>query len=161
MTCRSSTFRRTRRCVPLVTDGIAHHPYTLRYAPAYPGPSLDDVTTGSLPRMVRTLRRLRRAGALRTPFGGTPALYLTEYGFHANSPLIPPALAARYLREGLELAWRTPQVRQVVLYEIGGAAPGRPPIWDTALLNYRGTPRPMFRSALGWARTRLPSPRAG
>jgi hypothetical protein len=67
-------------------------------------------------------------------------------------------MAARYLRQGLELAWRTPQVRQMILYEIAGAPPGPKPVWDTALLNYRGSPRPMFRTAVGWARGRLPSP---
>ena len=157
--CRDSDFRRTRRCVPLQADGVAHHPYTLRYPPRHPGPSRDDVTTGSLKRLVTTLARLRRVGALRTPLGGTPPIYLTEYGWLARSRQYGPALSARYMREGLELAWRTPQVRQVILYEIGGAPPTSTQ-WDTALLTHRGSPRPLFRSAVDWARSRLRVPPA-
>ena len=160
MLCRDSKYRRTRQCEPLVADGVAHHPYTLRYPPRHPGPSRDDVTTGSLRRLVKALARLRRVGALETPFGETPPIYLTEYGWQANSRLYGPAVAARYMREGLELAWKVPQVRQVVLYEVGGTPPGSDQPWDTALLTYRGSPRPIFRSAVGWARSRLRVPPA-
>jgi hypothetical protein len=160
MTCRDRRLKPAGRCEGLKAEGLALHPYTLRYAPRFPGPSTDDVTTGSLDRLVRILKGLRKVRALRTPTGTTPPIYLTEYGFLARSGPFRASLAARYLKEGLQLAYRVPQVRQVVLYEMGGARPGEIPRWDSALLDYRGRARPLFRSAVAWARSRLPALRA-
>jgi hypothetical protein len=157
VTCRDGALRPLRRCVGLEADGVALHPYTLRYPATFPGPSPDDVTTGSLPRLVKALRDLRRVRALRTPAGGAPPIYLTEYGFLAKTGPIPMPLAARYLRDGLQLAYRIPQVRQVILYEVAGARERRPR-WDSALLDFRGRPRPLYRAAVGGARAHLPAP---
>ena len=55
----------------------------------------DDVTTGSLPRLVRMLAALARVHALSTPSGQPPPLFLTEYDY------VPCPLNATY-----EEAWR-------------------------------------------------------
>lgn len=141
---------------PLVADGVALHPYTLRWRPTYPGPGSDDVTTGSLRRLVRVLRSNARRGSLRTPAGGAPPIYLTEYGFHARSRRIAEPRRSAYVQQGLELARRVPQVRQVIWYQLAGPPPdagGR--IWDTALLDSRGFPRPVYAAVAAWARRHL------
>ena len=132
---------------PLVADGLALHPYTLRWNPRYPGPSADDVTTGSLARATRFVRSAARRGTLRTPAGGALPLYLTEYGWHADSRRIPERLRARYLRTGLELA-RAAGARQVIWYQLAGPprVSGGHRIWDTALLDFDGRPRPAFHA---------------
>ena len=132
---------------PLVADGLALHPYTLRWGPRYPGPTADDVTTGSLARATRFVRRAARSGALHTPAGGPLPLYLTEYGWHADSRRIPERQRARYLRTGLALA-RASGARQLIWYQMAGPprlADGHR-IWDTGLLNFDGTPRPAFHA---------------
>jgi hypothetical protein len=139
---------------PLIADGFAIHPYTLRWAPSFPGPSRQDVTTGSLKRLVTALERTARAGTLVTPAGGAPPLYLTEYGWLAQSKRIPEPRRSAYAVAGLKLAARVPQVRQVVWYQLVAPArrTGTRGTWDTALLDGRGKPRPAFHAVRRWAR---------
>ncbi len=73
LTCSDRRWRATRRCPRLVADGFAHHPYTLRWSPDYPGPGRDDVTMGSLRRLTRALDRLARRRALATARGALAA----------------------------------------------------------------------------------------
>ncbi len=130
---------------PLVADGFAIHPYTLRWNPRYPGVTADDVTTGSLSRATRFLRRAATRRRLLTPGGRPLPLYLTEYGWHADSVRIQESRRTRYLRAGLALARRA-RARQVIWYQLAGPprlADGRR-LWDTALLNFDGSPRPAF-----------------
>jgi hypothetical protein len=142
-TCSDRRWHEARPCRPLRTDGFAHHPYTLRWHPAFPGVSADDVTTGSLGRLVGALRRLARRGALRTPAGHTPPLYLTEWGWHARSVRIPEPLRSRFIADGLLLIARQPSVREVVWYQLVGTAEPAPH-WDTGLLEADGEPRPAY-----------------
>src|SRR4051812_40447864 len=71
LTCSDERWRRApgRRCPRLLADGFAHHPYTLQWAPDYPGRIRDDVTMGSLRRLGQALDRLARRRALVTPRG--------------------------------------------------------------------------------------------
>jgi hypothetical protein len=62
--------------------GIAHHPYTPAGGPRVRPRNADDVTIGTLDRMVRALDRLGRAGRLRR---GLP-VFLTEFGFQTDPP---------------------------------------------------------------------------
>ena len=99
----------------------------------------DDVTMGSLRRLTRALKALARRGALTTPRGRAPGLYLTEWGYQSRSRRIREPLRSRYVRRGLRIAARTRQVRQVVWYQL--AAP--PPSARRALgLGAAGLPRP-------------------
>jgi hypothetical protein len=142
-TCSDSRWHAARPCHSLRTDGFAHHPYTLRWNPAFPGTSPDDVTTGSLGRLVTAVRRLARRGALRTPAGRTPPLYLTEWGWHARSLRIPEPLRSRFVADGLALIARQPSVREVIWYQLVGTIDA-PPHWDTGLLDPDGKARPAY-----------------
>ena len=155
VTCSDRRWRAVKRCAGLQADGFAHHPYTLRWRPEFPGPGPDDVTTGSLDRLTSALDALARRRALATPGGRPLALFLTEWGFHGDSRRIPEPLRSRYVRRGLERIALHSRVRQVVWYQL--AAPprgGRRRIWDTALLDARGRRRPAFGAVREWVASR-------
>ena len=155
ITCSDRAWRATRRCPPLVADGVALHPYTLRWAPEWPGRRRDDVTMGSLRRLTRALDRLARRGALSTPAGRAPSLYLTEWGYHARSARVREPRRSRYVRRGLALAARTRRVKQVVWYQLAAPPPALDVHWDSALMDHRGRPRPVFRAVRAWSAGRF------
>lgn len=140
------------RCAPLVTDGIALHPYTLRWAPTFPGLDPDDVTLGSLPRLTRAVDRLVRAGALRSATGHRLDLYLTEYGFFAGYAPIPEAQRTAYARQAFDIALHAPRVRQLLWYQVVAPPRTGARLWDTALLSAGGSARPTARVLRAWAR---------
>jgi len=152
VTCRDRHMNPKRRCGPLETDGFAHHPYTLRWPPTYRGPGRDDVTLGSLGRLRSVLRELAEAGALQTPGGRPPDLYLTEYGYHANSRAIREPLRSRYSVRAFAMAVREPHVRQMVWYQLLGPPRSPERKWDTGLLGPNGHPRPILRALARWVR---------
>jgi hypothetical protein len=133
-----------------VADGFAHHPYVLRWAPEYPGPGADDVTTGSLPRLERALRLLASRQALTTPGGAQLPLYLTEFGYHANSRTIDERKRAVYVRRAYDIAARDPAVRQLIWYQLAAPPPKRTRQWDTSLLTLAGKARPTYTGLVQW-----------
>src|SRR5215210_3664137 len=122
LTCSDALWRARpgSRCPRLVADGFAHHPYTLNWAPDYPGRGPGDVTMGSLSRLTGALDRLARRGALVTPGRRAPSLYLTEWGYRERTTRVREPLRSRYARRGLVLAARTRGVKQVVWYQLAG-----------------------------------------
>ena len=152
VTCRTRTLAPARACEPLVAEGFAHHPYTLRWAPDFPGPTPDDVTTGSLDRLSRMLATLARKRALSTPDGRGLPLYLTEYGWHANSSRIPEPRRSHYALRGFDIALRHPRVRQVVWYQLFAPPPNGRRQWDTGLFDLDGTARSAYGALARWLR---------
>jgi hypothetical protein len=152
LTCRTSDLRAARRCVPLIADGFALHPYTLRWQPTFPGNGPDDVTTGSLSRLVRILDHLARLHALSSPAGLPLDIYLTEYGWHANYRPIPEPLRALYATEGFTLALDHPRVKEIVWYQLAPPPPSSVHIWNTALLDGHGRPTSTFLALQDWIR---------
>jgi hypothetical protein len=121
LTCSDRRWRRVGRCPRLVADGFAHHPYSLQWAPEYPGPGRDDVTTGSLRRLGRALDRLARRGALTTPAGRSLPLYLTELG----TTRALRACASRSARPTSAAASRSPRGSRACARSSGTSSPGR------------------------------------
>jgi len=150
LTCATTGRQPAARCRGLVADGFALHPYTLRWRPTFPGKGGDDVTTGSLQRIVGVLHRLAELGSLTTPSGAAPGLYLTEYGWHARYPPIDEVKRAAYATAGFGLASHQPQVQEIVWYQLAAPPRSRRHIWDTALLTARGQPRPVFTALQEW-----------
>jgi hypothetical protein len=151
VTCRDRELEPTRPCAPLLTDGFAHHPYTLRWPPGYKGPNRDDVTLGSLGRLRHVLRGLAHVHALETPAGAAPELYLTEFGYHANSRTIREPLRSRYSVQAFEMAAREPRVRQLLWYQLlGPPHRGTRRRWDTGLMSPNGHPRPILAALREW-----------
>src|SRR4051812_45765585 len=150
LTCSDTKWRRAGSCPALLADGFAHHPYALRWAPEYRGPSGDDVTIGSLGRLERALRALAARKALATDAGTPLPLYLTEFGYHANSRTIDERRRAIYVRRAYEIAARDPHVRQLVWYQLAAPPPKRKKQWDTSLLTFAGQPRPTYAALAQW-----------
>jgi hypothetical protein len=150
LTCSNAKWQRHGSCPALLADGFAHHPYVLRWAPEYRGPGADDVTMGSLGRLKGALRTLAGRGALGTPSGGSLPLYLTEFGYHANSRTIDERKRALYVRRAYEIAARDPAVRQLVWYQLAAPPPKRKKQWDTSLLTFAGQPRPTYAALVQW-----------
>jgi Cellulase (glycosyl hydrolase family 5) len=150
LTCSDARWRRASTCPALVADGFAHHPYVLRWAPEYPGPSRDDVTIGSLGRLDGALRALASRHALATAAGSPLPLYLTEFGYHANSRTIDERKRATFSRRAYEIAARDKHVRQLVWYQLAAPPPRRKRQWDTSLLRTDGTPTPTYTALVQW-----------
>jgi hypothetical protein len=155
ITCSDRHWRATRACPPLVADGVALHPYTLQWAPEFEGRGREDVTMGSLRRLTHALHALARRGALATPKGRAPGLYLTEWGYQSHSRRIKEPQRSRYVRRGLRIAGRNRHVREVVWYQLAAPPPSLGVHWDSALLDFRGRPRPVFRAVRAWSRSRF------
>jgi hypothetical protein len=154
LTCSDRGWHRTRRCPRLVADGFALHPYTLQWAPDYPGRGRDDVTIGSLRRLGGALDRLARRGALATPKRRSLPLYLTEWAYRDGTKRVREPQRSAYVRRGLRLAARSHRVRQIVWYQLAGPPKSTGATWDSGLLGPRGKPRPVFGAVRGWSRSR-------
>ena len=146
--CRTSTLRPWGKCSPLLADGFAVHPYTLRWPPSYPGKGGNDVTTGSISRLVRLLAALAKLHALSTPDGQAPPVYLTEYGW--SPKYFSELRRATMASTALGIVSRQPQVKEIVWYQLAAPPAHRPALWDTALLNRRGQITPIFTALRAW-----------
>ncbi len=141
----------------LKTDGFAHHPYSFKVSPLKPWPAAGSISIGSVGRLVTALKGYAKRGQLRTPSGGTPGIYLTEHGYlvnNAGAPAyrrtqsLPATTRARYWTQSLNIARRTPTVRQLLSYQLYPQKPGT--TWDTSILDSGGNPTPPFSAIADW-----------
>ena len=154
MTCANRNFT-SARCGGLVTDGYAHHPYDFDHPPSYKYPGSDNATISTLSRLTGALDRLAAAGGLRTPGGGAPDLYLTEYGyFRSGKRRVSESKRARYLVQGFEIAQRNPRVRQMLQYLIAQPAK-KYRFFDTSIVSNRGRTSKTFKALQRWAKRAL------
>jgi hypothetical protein len=152
VTCSTRAWRARRRCAGLMTDGFAHHPYAFTTRPDSPYGGRDDVVLGTLGRLTRALDRLGRRGALTTPAGRTPLLYLTEHGYFATGRRrMPAAVRASWLTRSFDIALRNRRVRQLVQYLLV-----QPPVlrntFPTQIMTSRGRPTAPFKALEKWSR---------
>jgi hypothetical protein len=90
---------------PLVADGYAHHSYDFEAPPERPYPGDDNVTLGSIDRLLRALDRHAASGTLRDGRGRALDVWVTEFGYlQITARALPPALRAQYVRRAFELA---------------------------------------------------------
>jgi hypothetical protein len=141
----------------LRADGYAHHPYAPDRAPAKPFSGRDNVTLSSLARLRTQLKALRK----RIRIGrGTP-IYLTEFAYFSSGPNAhSKRKRATYTRAAFELALKSPQVRQLVYYQL--VDPSASMTWRSGLITTAGAAHPAYRALVGFAaarRSRLTVPR--
>jgi hypothetical protein len=108
-TCLDSGYRRKSGCGRLRIDGYAHHAYTRKSGPNFVHPDGDDVTIGTLNRLVSALDRAARAGA----FDGGRSVYLTEFGIQSRPDTIAGVSLRRqaeYLAISERIAYANPRV---------------------------------------------------
>ena len=137
--CASTrTTRKRQGCSRLRIDGYAHHAYTRRSGPTFVSEDTDEVSIGSLSRLVSALDT--RGGRAR--HRADRAIYLTEFGIQSKpDPLAGVSLAApgrvpRHLR-----AHRLRQpAREGVLAVPDARRPAAPRPAAAALLGLRDRP---------------------
>lgn len=152
--CVNGSYHLKRHCKGLKTDGYAHHPYDFYHPPTYRYPGGDNVTISTLSRLESALSRARSTGALRTPQGGTPPLYLTEYGYLASGRHrhYNDKVRARYLVKAFTIALHDPHVREMLQYTLVPPH-GRYKFFDMSIVNKHGTELRPFKSLAAWAKS--------
>jgi hypothetical protein len=135
----------------LRTDGYAHHPYDYQHAPNFRYPGGTNATLGTLNNLVRELNRLASRRRLRTPGGGAPDLFLTEYGyFNSGRHAISETRRGQYLRQAYDIALAHPRVRQMVQFLL--VQPSRRyRFFDLSVVNRNGGVGRAFRALESWA----------
>jgi hypothetical protein len=151
VTCAKANYKRAKRCATLKADGYAHHPYDFTHKPTYKYPGKDNVTIGALGRLTTALAKLRGANLLRTPSGGVPGVYLTEYGYlRSGKRKMPEAKRAKYLVQAFSIAQGNPYVREMLHFLLVQPTK-RFLFFDTSLATRSGKPGAAFKSLSGWA----------
>ena len=159
MACRDRANRPVRSglCMgfrPVPADAVGHHPYQLLVAPGRRSENRDDAAINDGPRLLRTLDRLTRVGALDTPGGRRLNVFYTEFGYQTNPPDpfagVSLAKQRRYLQEAAYLVWRTPRIRGLNQFRLtDGALDGfgtnRFREFQSGLVFRNGTRKPAYR----------------
>ena len=134
----------------LTADGFAHHPYDFGHKPTFRYPGADNVTLATLSRLTSALSKLRSSGLLRTPAGGQPPVYLTEYGFmQSGRYAIRDATRAAYLKQAFDMARKNGHVRQMLQFLLVQPSVGYR-FFDTAILGRKGAETRAFRTLKSW-----------
>ncbi len=144
--CLDSNYRAVGHCSKLPAYGYAQHPYAEGPGPFWIpplDPHHDDVTIGTLGRLVTALNRAAAAGAIRADM----PIYVTEFGIQS----VPyPAGGVSYSKQAEldaiseHLAWSNPRVAGFDQYLLrddtsaGGAG------FQTGLETSKGTEKPSY-----------------
>jgi hypothetical protein len=122
--CLSRSYRKAKGCRKLRIDGYAHHAYTRRNGPSFVSPDPDEVSIGSLRRLIHALDRAARAGAIDRNRG----IYLTEFGIQSRpDPIAGVSLSkqAEYLAISERIAYASPRVKAFSQYLMRDDKPRR------------------------------------
>jgi hypothetical protein len=152
VTCANAKYKKARNCATLKTDGYAHHPYDFDHKPTYKYPGKDNVTLGVLSRLTSALSKLKKAKLLTTPTGGTPDVYLTEYGYFASGKRkLSRSKQGSYLAQAFSIAQKNPHVREMLQYLF--VYPGkRYAFFDTSIATRAAKPTAAFNKLAKWAK---------
>jgi hypothetical protein len=151
VTCVDSHYKHPR-CGPLKTDGYAHHPYDYKHKPTYHYPGSDNVTVATLSHLTGALSRLAKSKALTTPSGGTPFVYLTEYGYFAGAHYkLPQKKQASYLVKGFQIAQKNARVKQMLQFVLVPAKKGQPNFFATQIMTAKFKPLKAYTALKKWA----------
>ena len=146
---------RGHRGSALRTDGYAHHPYDYKHKPTYRYPGKDNVTVATLGRLTKALSKLRSAGALKTPSGGVPYVYLTEYGYFAAYKFrLPRGKQAKYLKTGFQIAQKNKRVKQMLQYLLV-QPPSKTGFFATHIMSRSFKPYKAYSTLRSWARSQV------
>ena len=142
--CLNTSYRRVGHCAPLPAGGYAQHPYASSRGPFW-SPPADDVTIGTLGRLVTALDRAAAAGAIRA---GLP-VYVTEFGVQSYpNPYIGVSLAkqAEFDAVAEHIAWSNPRVASFSQYALRDDHPARGRVVGSqaGLETYKGQAKPIY-----------------
>lgn len=139
--CLSSHYRKAPTCGQLPAYGFSVHPYTLAAGPYYRPPNPEDVTIGTLGRLVKALGRAAKAGAIRSGAN----LYLTEFGIRSKPEKaigVPVSTQAEWDAISERLAWEDPRVASFSQYLLRDDVLGKGP--QTGLEYVNGRKKPLY-----------------
>jgi len=122
--CLDARYRKARGCSRLRIDGYAHHAYTRRSGPTFVSDDTDEVSIGSLSRLVSALDKAGRARAIAR----NRDIYLTEFGIQSKpDPLAGVSLRrqAEYLAISERIAYANPRVKAFSQYLMNDDQPRR------------------------------------
>ena len=147
--CLNSSYRPVGHCSPLPADGYAQHPYSEKPGPFW-NPPTDDVTIGTIGRLVTALDRAAAVGAVRRSL----PVYITEFGVQStpNVPLgVPLATQAEFQAISEQIAWSNPRVVSFDQYLLRDDPPVKTrnpllrwPGFESGLETYNGKPKPLY-----------------
>ncbi|MHB8490662.1 MAG: hypothetical protein ACYDA6_00390 [Solirubrobacteraceae bacterium] len=148
--CLNGRYQKARGCGLLPTYGFAHHAYTNSEGPGYVPANPDEVTIGSLGRLVVALNRAAAAHAIRPRL----PIYLTEFGINTkpNSLGVSPSAQAQQDAIAEHIAWENPRVAAFSQYALRDDAVPRHHLsgwigFQTGLERSGGRPKPLY---YGW-----------
>jgi hypothetical protein len=148
-TCLDSSYRKRGGCGKLRIDGYAHHAYTRKSGPNFVHPDGDDVTIGTLNRLVVALDRAARAGAI----DAGRSVYLTEFGIQSKPDFIAGVSLKRqaeYLAISERIAYANPRVAAFSQYLMRDDRPRSGPRlqrysgFETGLKTSKGRKKPAY-----------------
>lgn len=132
----------------LKADGVAHHPFQFFVTPG--GRDTRYWGISNTPKIQAILRGLAKSRALRTPQGGTPPLYYTEFAYLRGGIYAQPeAQRARWAGSAVRLV-RSQGVRQLVWYMMADplacgprrnqpCPAGQRSVWDSSIISTDAT----------------------
>jgi Cellulase (glycosyl hydrolase family 5) len=139
--CLNAQYRKAPTCSSLPAYGFSIHPYTIASSP-YSAPSnLEDVTIGSLGRLVTALNKAGKSGAVKA---GLP-LYVTEFGIRSvpeKAIGVPLSTQAEWDAISERLAWENPRVASFSQYLLRDDVLHRGP--QTGLEKINGAKKPLY-----------------
>jgi hypothetical protein len=150
MLCLNASYKKTKKCGALDTDGYAHHAYTTSVGPRFVPRDKRDVTLGVLSRLERALDRAGKARALPR---GLP-VYLTEFGIQSRPDRIQGvtfAKQAAYLSIAEHMAYVNPRVRSFSQYLMSDDRPRASALnkyagFESGLRTSKGKKKPAYKA---------------
>jgi hypothetical protein len=139
--CLNAQYKRAPTCSQLPAYGFSVHPYTVASSPFSAPSNEEDVTIGSLGRLVQALNKAGKAGAIKP---GLP-LYVTEFGIRSTPERaigVPLSTQAEWDAISERLAWENPRVASFSQYLLKDDVLGKGP--QTGLEKINGTKKPLY-----------------
>jgi len=155
--CLNSDYRPVGHCAQLPAAGYAQHPYDNARGP-FDDPPKDDVTIGTIGRLITALDRAAAVGAVRR---GLP-VYITEFGVQTKpNPYVGVSYGQQAEFDAIaeHIAWSNPRIASFSQYLLRDDHPAHGHVVgsQSGLENYRGVAKPAldgFRLPLTVTRTR-------
>lgn len=139
--CLNAKYKRAPTCEPLPADGFSIHPYTTASGPYDEPSNREDITIGTLGRLVQALNSAAKAGAVKA---GLP-IYITEFGIRTKPEPdigVSPSTQAEWDAISERLAWENPRVASFCQYLLRDDVLGRGP--QTGLERLSGEKKPLY-----------------
>jgi hypothetical protein len=147
--CLNSSYEPVGHCAKVPAYGYAQHPYTVGGPGPFWHPSADDVSIGTIGRLVTALDKAAAAGAIRSDM----PIYITEMGVQSVPKFYGVSLAqqAEYDAISEKIAFENPRVVAFDQYLLRDDPPTsshnpvlRWPGFETGLETYNGKQKPAY-----------------